>query len=84
MTEPDIRKILEEELARIAPDVDPAGIDPCGDLREECDIDSLDVLNLITALHQRLGVAIPEVDYPKLMSLDGAVAYLQEKGAAKT
>ena len=84
MTEPDIRKILEEELARIAPDVDPAGIDPCGDLREECDIDSLDVLNLITALHQRLGVAIPEVDYPKLMSLDGAVAYRQEKCASKT
>jgi acyl carrier protein len=84
MTEPDIRKILLEELARIAPDIDPAGMDPHGDLREECDIDSLDVLNLITALHQRLGVEIPERDYPKLMSLEGAVAYLQDKCAAKT
>jgi acyl carrier protein len=82
MTEPDIRKIFEEELARIAPDIDPAGIDPRGDLREECDIDSLDVLNLIAALHQRLGVEIPELDYPRLMTLDGALAYLQEKRAA--
>jgi acyl carrier protein len=81
MIELDIRKVLEQELARIAPDIDPAGIDPLGDLREECDIDSMDVLNLISALHQRLGVDIPEVDYPKLMTLDSAVAYLQQKRA---
>jgi acyl carrier protein len=79
MTESDIRNIITQELVRIAPDVDPATIDPHGDLREECDIDSMDVLNLITALHQRLSVDIAEVDYPKLMTLDGAVEYLQDK-----
>ena len=27
-------------------------------------------------IHHRLGVDIPELDYPKLITLDGAVAYL--------
>jgi acyl carrier protein len=79
MTSPDIRAIVEQELKRIAPDIDLAVIDPTGDLREECDIDSMDFLNLVTALHRRLGVDIPELDYPKLMTLDGAADYLQQK-----
>ena len=40
------------------------------------DIDSMDFLNFITAIHKRLGIDIPEIDYPKLITLNGAVAYL--------
>ena len=40
------------------------------------DINSMDFLNFITAIHHRLGVDIPELDYPKLVTLDGAVAYI--------
>jgi acyl carrier protein len=79
MTDLDIRNVIQQELGRIAPDVDLAAIDPSGNLREECDIDSMDFLNLVTALHQRLRVNIPELDYPKLTTLDGAAAYLQQK-----
>jgi acyl carrier protein len=79
MTSPDIHTIFEEELKRIAPDVDVAAINPTGDLREECDIDSMDFLNLVSALHRRFGIDIPELDYPKLITLDGAVDYLQRK-----
>jgi acyl carrier protein len=79
MSDQDIDKVVREELANIAPDIDLNDIDPKGDLREELDIDSMDFLNFVTALHQRLGVAIPELDYPKLMTLDGAVAYLKAK-----
>lgn len=39
----------------------------------------MDFLNFITALHDRLGVNVPELDYPKLTTVDGAVAYLVEK-----
>ena len=39
----------------------------------------MDFLNFILALHQRLGIDIPEADYPHLYSLDGAVAYLATK-----
>jgi hypothetical protein len=33
-------------------------------------------------VHHRLGVDIPELDYPKLVTLNGAVRYLEAKLAA--
>ena len=79
MTDIDIRKVVQEELNNVAPEADLAGIDPAADLREALDIDSMDFLTFVTALHHRLGVDIPEIDYPKLVTLDGAVAYLMAK-----
>jgi acyl carrier protein len=75
----DIRATIKEELSNIAPEMDLAAIDPSADLREALDIDSMDFLNFITAMHRRLGVNVPEVDYPKLFTLDGAVAYFEVK-----
>lgn len=79
MSPDDIRAVIRDELARIAPEVDFEAIDPKSDLRDEADIDSMDFLNLVTALHMRLGVEIPEADNPKLVTLGGAVAYLAAK-----
>jgi len=45
------------------------------------DIDSMDFLNFVVALHEKLGVDIPETDYPQLMTLDGAIQYLSERSA---
>ncbi len=75
----DIRKVLHEELNNIAPEVDMASVDPAADLREAIDIDSMDFLNFITAVHHRLGIDIPEIDYPKLVTLKGAIAYIEAK-----
>ena len=79
MTEDEIRKVLQEELGNIAPEMDIDKLDPSADLREALDIDSIDYLNFITAVHQRLGVDVPELDYPKLFTLNGAVSYLAQK-----
>ena len=76
MSAVDIRAVVQEELGNIAPEMDVGAIDASVDLREALDIDSMDFLNFITAIHRRLGVNVPEVDYPKLTTLDGAVAYL--------
>ena len=63
----------------------PFTIAPTADLREALDIDSMDFLNFVIAVHHRLGVDIPELDYPKLVTLDGAIGYLKAKlGVAKT
>ncbi len=43
----------------------------------------MDFLNFVIAVHRRLAVDIPELDYPKLATLDGAVTYLKTKMAAK-
>jgi acyl carrier protein len=75
----ELRTIVKEELNNIAPEVDLATVDPTADLREAVDIDSMDFLNLVTALHQRTGIDIPEIDYPKLVTLSGMVAYLEAK-----
>ena len=79
MSDIDIRKVVQEEINNIAPEVDMASVDPDADLREAIDIDSMDFLNFVTAIHHRLGLDIPEVDYPKLITLAGATAYIEEK-----
>lgn len=79
MTNDEIRRIVIEEIGNIAPDTDPAAIDPGSDIREALDLDSMDVLNIIIALHARLRVDIPEADYPRLLTIGGAAAYLAAK-----
>jgi acyl carrier protein len=75
----DIRAVLLEELGNIAPEADLQSLDPKADLREALDIDSMDFLNLITAIHKRIGVNVPEIDYPKLITLEGAIRYLEKQ-----
>lgn len=79
MTRAEIRKAVIEGLSNIAPETDPGGIGDAADMREALDIDSMDFLNFVIALHKRLEVAIPEVDYPKLLTIAGAVEYLAAK-----
>lgn len=70
---------MREELGNIAPEMDLQKLDPAADLREALDIDFMDFLNFVIAVHHRLGVDILELDYPKLVTLEGAVAYLDAK-----
>jgi acyl carrier protein len=76
MTKDELKAVMFEELSNIAPEAEPAAIDLDAELREELDIDSMDFLNLVIALHKRLGVEIPEADYAKLASINAAVDYL--------
>ena len=78
MTRDQIRAAVIAELSNIAPDIDAGSVDPNSDLRESLDIDSMDFLNFIMALHKRLGVDVPEKDYPRLVTLSGAVLYLEQ------
>ena len=79
MTDDDIRAVLRDELGRIAPEIDFDGLDPSVDLREQADLDSMDFLNLLTALHQRLGVDIRESEAAELATIAAAVAYISSR-----
>jgi acyl carrier protein len=79
VTEAEIRNLVIAELSNVAPETDANSIDPDGDLREVLDIDSLDFLNFLEALHKKTGVNVPESDYAKLLTLNRAVAYLKSK-----
>jgi acyl carrier protein len=76
MDEDGARLAVLEVLDGIAPDVDARTLAPGADLREELDLDSMDVLNLVTGLHERTGVAIPDRDVPRLRSVEDVVAAL--------
>ena len=76
MTNAEARALLAEVFSRFAPEVDFAAIDPGADLREQLDIDSLDFLNALVAIHERTGVEVPEADYAQVATLEAAAAYL--------
>jgi acyl carrier protein len=75
----ELRTVVEDAVRHIAPDIDPTALAPGSDLREDLEIDSMDFLNLMDELHARLGVEIPEHDYPAVTTIDGCVDYLQSR-----
>ncbi|MCW5749405.1 MAG: acyl carrier protein [Alphaproteobacteria bacterium] len=81
MTRDEIKTVLFDEIGNIAPEIDPATVDETADLLEALDIDSIGFLNLMIALDKRLGVNVPEADYPRLRSIAKAVDYLAAKAA---
>ncbi len=76
MTRDEVAGVVRSILGGIAPEVDLARVRPDADLRDELDIDSMDFLRFVVALHERLGVEVPEADYPRIRTLDGCAAYL--------
>jgi len=76
MTKAEIREIVLHVLGQIAPEADMSQIKPNLRIRDQLDIDSMDLLNFVVGLHKELQVEIPEADYSKLGTLDGCVDYL--------
>jgi len=76
MTPQEIRRAVIEALSAIAPEGDYDTLRGDRPLRDQLDIDSFDFLNVVIRLHDKLGVDVPEADYPKLATLDSATAYL--------
>lgn len=77
------RETVLRLLTDIAPELDPSEIVPEDNLREQLDLDSMDFLNFMIALHQEYGIEIPEADYRKLQTLDGCIGYLNAALQAK-
>jgi acyl carrier protein len=74
-----LRTAVLDTLRRIAPEVSPAELQADVPLRDQVDLDSMDWLNFLIALHGALGVDIPESDYAKLVTLDDLLGYLKSK-----
>ena len=79
MTRDDIRAVFFEEIDNIAPGEDLDSLPQDDDIREALDLDSMDMLNLVTALHERLQIEIPEADVPSFVTVAGALDYLAAK-----
>lgn len=81
MSEQEIRAAVIGVLKSIAPELEEAELAPERPLRDQIDLDSMDWLNVIVALHERLKVEIPESDYAKLTTLEAVVAYIGARRA---
>jgi acyl carrier protein len=76
MTPDEIHAAVLRALGSVAPEADLDHLKPDVGFREQLDIDSMDFLNFVIALHKELHVEIPERDYPKVSSLRGCTEYL--------
>ncbi|MGB8652077.1 MAG: acyl carrier protein [Mycobacteriales bacterium] len=70
------RAAVADALATIAPEAELSDVDPEARFRDELDLDSMDFLALVQALHDSTGVDIPEADYRQVDTLDGLIGYL--------
>ena len=66
-------------LRAIAPQLEPDTLNPARPLRSQVDLDSMDWLSFLVSLHEHFGVAIPEIDYARLVSFDDVLDYLAVK-----
>ncbi len=78
MNRTEAKTVICDALAAIAPEADLGRLPGNAPLRDELDLDSMDFLNFVAALHESTGIDLPEADYPKLATLDGVIAYLTQ------
>jgi acyl carrier protein len=74
-----LRATVIEVLKTIAPELEEDELRDDRPLRQQVDLDSMDWLNFLIGLSERLGVAIPEADYGRLATLADLLAYLGER-----
>lgn len=79
MTSEEIRAVALATLQGIAPEIEADALRGDQPLRRQVDLDSMDWLNFLLGLHEKLKVDIPEADYAKLVTLDDVVSYLQAR-----
>jgi acyl carrier protein len=79
MNAADIQAQVIEIIRTVAPEVEAGELRADRPLRDQVDLDSMDWLRVIVAVHERLHVDIPERDYGKLRTLADWMAYLAPK-----
>lgn len=79
MTKDEVRKIVLDIIADIAPDEDLSNVKPEVRLRDQLELDSMDFLDIVMELRKKHGIEVPEDDYPQLASLDSCADYLTPK-----
>jgi len=76
MNPDEIRQVILDILARIAPDEDLSDLTDDVPFREQMELDSMDFLDIVMELRKQYRIQIPEEDYEHLASMNGTVTYL--------
>ena len=83
MTKEDVKQIVKDIIAEIAPDEELDSLDDEQRLRDQLELDSMDFLDIVMELRKQHGIEVPEEDYPRLESLNSCADYLFPKFEAK-
>ena len=76
MAPEQIRQVVLDILARIAPDEDLSDLDDAVAFRDQMELDSMDFLDIVMELRKAYRVQIPEEEYENLVTMDSTVTYL--------
>jgi len=76
MNPEEIRQVILDILARIAPDEDLSNIDDDVAFRDQMELDSMDFLDIVMELRKQYRLQIPEEEYENLISMSSTVVYL--------
>ena len=76
MSRAEIRDGVVAQLIAIAPEVEEGDLSDSELLRDQVDLDSMDWLNFLVALHKRFEVEIPESEYASLRTIDDLTNYI--------
>lgn len=82
MSREHTRTLLLQALTEIAPEVEADALQPAQALRHQVDLDSADWLNFLVAVHEKLGVEIPDAEAARLDTLDKLVDYCEARQPA--
>ena len=78
MTDSEVRDIVLNALADVAPEMDTETLDASMSLRNGADLDSMDYLAYVSGVCEAIDADIPEADYDKLDTVDTAVEYVRK------
>ena len=68
-------EILNEQLSLAGKDIKPES-----SFKDDLEVDSLDLFELVMAIEDEFGVEIPSEDLEKLTTIQSVMDYLKEKG----
>jgi acyl carrier protein len=73
----EIERQIIKALQEVAPEIKKDDIDGDEDIREECDLDSMDFINYLAALQRSTGIKISEGDYSNFYTFNNAKAFIK-------
>lgn len=78
------RAALLATIAAVAPETDLGALAPDVPLRQQVELDSMDWVNVIVGLSERLSLDIPEEDFGRLGTIDAIVSYVDARRADRS
>ena len=79
MIEQEVKQLILDIIAVVAPDADLSNVRGDLPLREQLDLDSMDFLDIVMELRKRHKIEVPKEEYVQLATLDSCASYLGPK-----